>query len=368
MHGPLTGFRVLEFEGIGPAPHCGMLLAGLGADVVRIARPGADRGPLVAETGGGALDRGRTVVMLDLKTPEGQARALDLATRAEAVVEGLRPGVMERLGLGPEPCLAANPALVYCRLTGWGQTGPKSREVGHDINYIALSGALGAMGPADGPPRPPLNLVGDFGGGGLYAAFGILAGVLSARATGRGQVIDAAMMDGALAQMAMIYGMLDSGAWQDRKQANLLDGAAPFYRCYRCADGLDLAVGAIEPRFFAALLEGLGETAEDWDQTDRSGWPRMAAVFAGLFARHPRSHWLAIFDGTEACVSPVLGLAEAMDHPHNRARAAFEGPYPAPGPRFSGTPGAFVPPATLSVEEALARWDTQPVSRRMAGA
>ncbi|MFQ5566839.1 MAG: CoA transferase, partial [Paracoccaceae bacterium] len=257
--------------------------------------------------------------------------------------------------------LALNPALVYGRITGWGQEGPLARTAGHDINYIALAGVLATLGPAGAPPLPPLNLVGDFGGGGLYLAFGMLAALIEAGRTGKGQVLDAAMIDGAASQMAMIYAWRAGGSWSDTRGANLLDGGAPFYRCYQCADGRFVAVGALEPQFFAALIAGLGLADEGWDQTDRAAWPRMAARIAGVFASRPRDHWTARFDGTDACVSPVLGLAEAPAHPHNRARGTFTGPpdQPAPGPRFSNHPvrvrdGPTDPDAERA--EVLADW------------
>lgn len=337
MPGPLAGIRILEFEAIGPGPYCGMLLADLGAEVLRITRPGAERGPLIADVGGAVLHRGRPALTLDLKAAEDHALARRLIARADGLIEGLRPGAMEKLGLGPAEALALNPRLVYGRVTGWGQEGPLARTAGHDINYIALSGALGAMGSPDAPPFPPLNLVGDFGGGGLWLAFGLLAALIEAGRTGRGQVIDAAMLDGAASQMALIYAWHVTGRWRDQRGANLLDGGAPFYRTYACADGRFVAVGAIEPQFFAALMQGLGLAGEGWDQTDRARWPELAARLAEIFATRPRDDWAALFEGTDACVTPVLGLAEAPAHPHNRARGTFVGPptQPAPGPRFS---------------------------------
>ena len=336
MPGPLSGIKIVEFEGIGPAPYCGMLLADLGADVLRVARPHSDRGPLIADTGDAVMQRGKNVVTLDLKSRAGRAEALGHLARADASVEGLRPGAMERLGLGPVDAHAVNARLVYARLTGWGQEGPLARTAGHDINYIALSGALALMGPADAPPVPPANLIGDFGGGGLYAALGILAGVIEAARTGRGRVIDAAMLDGAASQMAFLYAQAASGSWSRDRQSNLLDGAAPFYRCYSCRCGGYVAVGAIEPRFFEILLEGLG-LDEPWDQSDRASWPAMAARFAEIFLGRTRDDWAARFHGTDACVTPVLDMWEVASHPHNRARQTFspDPVQPAPGPRFS---------------------------------
>ncbi len=361
MPGPLAGLRIVEFESIGPGPYGAMLLADLGAEVLRIARPPVDRGALIADLGGVVLHRGRRAITLDLKAEGDLDLARRLISRADGLIEGLRPGVMEKLGLGPDDALALNPALVYGRITGWGQKGPLAHTAGHDINYIALSGALAAMGPADAPPLPPLNLVGDFGGGGLYLAFGMLAALIEAGRTGKGQVVDAAMLDGAASQMALIYAWRASGGWSDRRGANLLDGGAPFYRCYECADGRFIAVGALEPRFFAALLAGLGLSGEDWDQNDRATWPGMAARIAQVFAAAARDDWAARFDGTDACVSPVLGMAEAPGHPHNRARATFAGPpdQPAPGPRFSNHSGGMRDCPTLADaerEDVLADW------------
>jgi alpha-methylacyl-CoA racemase len=343
MAGPLAGVRIVEFESIGPGPYGAMLLADLGAEVLRIARPGAERGGLIADIGGAVLHRGRRAITLDLKQPEDLDLARRLIARAEGLIEGLRPGVMEKLGLGPEAALRLNRRLVYGRVTGWGQQGPLARTAGHDINYIALSGALGEIGPADRPPLPPLSLVGDFGGGGLFLAFGMLAALIEAGRTGIGQIVDAAMLDGAASQMALLYAWRAGGSWSDRRGTNLLDGSAPFYRCYTCADGRFVAVGAIEPQFFAALLAGLGLDGAGWDQNDRASWPRLAARVGEVFATRPRDEWAARFADTDACVTPVLGMAEAPGHPHNRARGTFTGPpdQPAPGPRFSNHPAAI---------------------------
>ncbi len=340
MPGPLEGLRILEFECIGPGPYGAMLLADLGAEVLRIARPSANRGELILDTGDVVMHRGRRAITLDLKSPADLDLARHLIARADGLIEGLRPGVMEKLGLGPEAALGLNSRLVYGRVTGWGQEGPLAPTAGHDINYIALSGALSAIGPADGPPLPPLNLVGDFGGGGLFLAFGMLAGLIEAMRTGRGQVVDSAMLDGAASQMAFLYAWLSTGVWREGRGQNLLDGAAPFYRCYDCADGKAVAVGAIEPQFFAALMRGLGLDGEGWVQGDRAGWPRLAARIAEVFASRSRDDWAAHFAGTDACVTPVLTMAEAPEHPHNRARGTFTGPpdQPAPGPRFSSHP------------------------------
>ncbi|MEM6621299.1 MAG: CaiB/BaiF CoA-transferase family protein [Pseudomonadota bacterium] len=358
MPGPLDGIRVVEFEGIGPAPYCGMLLADLGAEVVRIARPAVDRGPMIQHKGDEPIDRGRRVVTLDLKDAADRAHALALMGAADATVEGLRPGVMERLGLGPEVALAANPRLVYCRITGWGQEGPWATTAGHDLSYIAISGALAAMGSPGAPPMPPLNLVGDYGGGGLFAAFGLVSAVLSAQRTGQGQVVDAAMLDGAASQMTTIYGMMGQRRWSAERGQNLLDGGAPYYRCYTCADGLYLAVAAIEPQFFRALMEGLGMDATAWDQADRGQWPALAAAIGARLAEESRDHWADLFDGTDACVAPVLDMTEAPAHPHNAARAGFVGDpvHPAPAPRFSSTPADLRSSAKVQIEDLLAAW------------
>lgn len=365
--GPLSGLRVLEMEAIGPVPWAGMMLADMGADVLRIDRPEApDMGPRRDERwqfGG----RGKRSLVVDLKTPAGRDRVLDLAGRADVLLEGLRPGVMERLGLGPDVCLARRPALVYGRMTGWGQDGPLARTVGHDINYIATTGVLHAIGPADGPPSVPLNLVGDFGGGGMLLLVGVLAALLEARTSGRGQVVDAAMVDGSLALLAPILGQWQAGEWTDRRQANRLDGGAPFYGTYATADGRHVAVGAIEPRFYAALLEGLGLQGDTLPaQHDRAAWPALRARFEACFRAQPLAHWIAVFDGTEACVSPVLSLAELDSHPHLAQRGSFvdvDGArHPAPAPRFSRTPSRIGgAPAARGVggAEALADWGGQ---------
>jgi alpha-methylacyl-CoA racemase len=269
---------------------------------------------------------------------------------------------MERLGIGPDVVLGRNPRLVYGRITGWGQEGPWARAAGHDLNYIALSGALAAMGEPGRPPVPPLNLIGDYGGGGLFAAFGIVAALLHAGRTGEGQVVDAAMIDGASSQMTMIYGMLASGRWLLERGANLLDGGAPFYRCYACSDGRFIAIASIEPQFFRAMMEGLGLDPAAWDQADRSHWPALADAIAAVVSRQPRDHWAAVFDGTDACVAPVLSMAEAPEHPHNRARGTFLGPalgdpaQPAPAPRFAASPAAVGPDALADAAAVIARW------------
>jgi len=339
--GPLSGLRVVELGGIGPVPLCGMVLSDLGAEVARVERPSdAGREPLVP-----TLLRGRRSLAVDLKAPEGAGLVLRLVDHADALIEGFRPGVAERLGLGPETCLARNRRLVYGRMTGWGQEGPLAREAGHDVNYIALAGALGAIGPADGDPVVPLNLVGDMGGGGMLLALGVCVGVLHARATGEGQVVDAAMTDGTALQLAGTYGLLARGLWEDRRGANLLDGAAPFYRTYRCADGGHVAVGCLEPQFYAAFLAVLGLSADPLfaDQHDRPAWAAMSERLEAMFAERPRDEWAAAFAGHDACVTPVLSLDEAARHPHNAARGTYVvddtgAIQPGVAPRFRDTP------------------------------
>jgi alpha-methylacyl-CoA racemase len=356
--GPLTGVRIVEFAGIGPGPFCGMLLSDLGADVVRIDRKGAGRGAPSDIT-----SRGRRSVALDLKSPAAVEACLKLVERADILFEGFRPGVMERLGLGPDVALARNPKLVYGRMTGWGQTGPLSHAAGHDMNYIAITGALDAIGTED-KPVPPLNLVGDFGGGALYLAFGLLAGVIQARETGKGQVVDCAMSDGAASLMAMFYGMKASGMWQPGRRRNLLDGGAHFYDTYRCSDGKWVSVGSIEPQFYALLLEKAGIDDPDFQrQHDRTAWPDLRARLAEVFARKTQAEWCAAMEGTDVCFAPVLSLDEAPRHPHNAARQTFVEVagvvQPAPAPRFSATPGAIQgpPPAIgAQTQEALADW------------
>ena len=345
MTGPLAGTKIVEFAAIGPVPFCGMLLSDLGADVVRIDRPGS----ATAGSGGAITGRGRRSIALNLKNPQDIALAFDLLRKADGLIEGLRPGVMERLGLGPEPVLAANPKLVYGRMTGWGQFGPLADAAGHDLNYIALTGALHAMGERAGRPRPPLNLVGDYGGGALYLAFGVLAGLLNVKSGGQGQVVDCAMTDGASSLMAMFYEMRSSGLWQDEREANLLDGAAPFYDTYECADGGWVSIGSIEPQFYALLREKAGLTGSDWDnQFDFGNWPARKAELAQIIKTKTRDEWCEVMEGSDVCFAPVLSMAEAPLHPHNQARETFleiEGVVqPAPAPRFSVTPGAVQGP------------------------
>lgn len=340
MSGPLAGVRVLEMEAVGPVPWAGMMLADMGARVIRVARPVAADMGIARDARFDLTLRGKQSVMADLKTEAGRETVLGLVADADVLLEGMRPSVMERLGLGPQACWQRNAALVYGRITGWGQTGPLAQEVGHDINYLALSGVLHAIGPADGPPAVPLNLIGDFGAGGMLLLVGVMAALLQARASGHGQVVDAAMVDGALAMLAPILGRWQAGQWHDRRASNLLDGGAHFYTTYATADGQAVAVGAIEPRFYAALLLGLGLQDEALPaQHAQTAWPPMRARFAAIFARHTREHWLRVFEGTEACVTPVLSLAEASRHPHFAARGNFlrveQVLHPAAAPRFS---------------------------------
>ncbi|MBR0657833.1 CaiB/BaiF CoA transferase family protein [Neoroseomonas oryzicola] len=347
MPGPLAGLRVIEMAGIGPGPFCCTLLADLGADVLRIDRPEGPPGHP-----GDVFSRSRRSLALDLKSPASVEAVLRLVERADVLVEGFRPGVMERLGLGPEACHARNPRLVFGRMTGWGQDGPLAQAAGHDIDYIALSGALWSIGRAGQRPVPPLNLIGDFGGGGMLLAFGIMAAVFEATRRGRGQVVDAAMTDGSATLMGFIYGLMAQGRWRNAREGNFLDGACPYYDTYECADGKFVAVGALEPQFFALLLKGLGlDPARYAYRTDPARWPAIRADFAEVFARHPRDHWAQVFEGTDACVAPVLDLEEAPRHPHNVARGTFiEGPagmQPAPSPRFSRTPAPSPGPAAL---------------------
>lgn len=357
---PLSGLRILEFDGLGPVTFAGMMLADLGAEVLRLSRS-ADAGAAVfSEVGGQVLHRGRAAAAVNLKDPDHVAGVMDLIGGADALIEGFRPGVMERLGLGPDVCAARNARLVYGRITGWGQTGPMAQQVGHDINYIALSGALHALGEPDRPPRPPLNLLGDYGGGAMMLVTGVLAGLLEAKSTGKGRVVDAAMTDGSALLMSLFQALSARGLWSETRGANLLDGGAPFYRCYACRDGRFVAVGALEPQFYAALIAGLGLEPESAPQFDLAGWPALHARFAAVFATRDRDDWAAHFEGTDACVTPVLTLTEAARHPHNAARGTFveQGvTQAAPAPRFAGTPaGPTAQPAPMTLEAARSRW------------
>jgi alpha-methylacyl-CoA racemase len=356
--GPLTGLKVVEFAGIGPGPFCGMLLSDLGADVVRIDRKGQGGGRPADITA-----RGRRSIGLDLKNPAAIETCLKLMESADVVFEGFRPGVMERLGLGPDVALKRNPKLVYGRMTGWGQTGPYANAAGHDMNYIAITGALHAIGTKD-KPIPPLNLVGDFGGGALYLAFGLMAGVIQARESGKGQVIDCAMSDGAASLMAMFYGFKASGMWQEERRSNLLDGGAHFYDTYQCADGKWVSIGSIEPQFYALLLEKTGIKDPAFAaQMDRGSWDSLREKLAHVIAQKTQDEWCEIMGATDVCFAPVLDLDQAPKHPHNVARQTFVEvagvTQPAPAPRFSATPGAIQgPPPAIGAHdrEALGDW------------
>lgn len=358
--GPLRGLKVVEFAGLGPAPFAGMLLSDMGADVVTIDRPpGLKLGDATNIVG-----RGRSVVLADLKDSGDRERILALLDHADILIEGYRPGVMERLGLGPEPIAARNPRLIYGRMTGWGQSGPNASLAGHDINYLALTGPLHAMGHADGPPVPPLNLVGDYGGGSLYLVMGLLAALLESRQSGRGQVVDAAITDGALSLMSHFVASRLRGTFEPRRGSNLLDGGAPYYSVYETADGGYVAVGAIEPQFFALLCERLELDPAIRDaQHDRARWPCLRSELARIFHQHTRDHWTAVFQGSDACVTPVLALDEALAHPQQTTRQAVvdvDGVrHPAPAPRFSRTISAIQGPAPATATdstEILARW------------
>ncbi|MCV7231730.1 CaiB/BaiF CoA transferase family protein [Mycobacterium branderi] len=339
--GPLAGLRIVELAGIGPGPHAAMLLADLGADVVRIERP-SYREQLDSPDAPQPMMRGRRRMLVDLKDSAGRADVLRLVQVADVLLEGFRPGVAERLGLGPADCHAGNPRLVYARMTGWGQEGPLALRAGHDINYLSLTGVLHAIGRAKERPVPPLNLIGDFGGGSMLLVIGILAALWETQRSGSGQVIDAAMIDGASLLAQMVWGLLPLGQWKDERESNLLDGYAPFYDTYECADGGFVAVGAIEPQFYRALIDGLGiDAATLPDQLDRQHWPETKARFANVFASRPREHWERLFAGTDACVTPVLSFGEVCNHPHIAARetvAKRTGVVQAmPAPRFSRT-------------------------------
>ena len=359
MAGPLKGLKVLELEAIGPAPFAGMVLADMGADVLVVDRPaGTDLG-LKRERWYDVMMRGKRSVTLDLKS--NKAPALELIGRADALIEGFRPGVMERLGLGPEVALQRNPRLVYGRMTGWGQEGPLAARAGHDINYIALAGVLNAFGRKGQAPVPPLNLVGDFGGGGMLLAFGVVCAALEAQRSGRGQVVDAAMVDGASLLAAMFSGFLAAGDWQEERGANLLDTGAPWYDVYETKDGKYVSIGSIETRFYEELLVRLG--LRDLGQHDRTKWPQMRAEFEKVFSSKTREEWTRVFEGSDACFAPVLSFSEARQHPHSKARSAFlrsaNVEQPAPAPRFSRTPGAVrrAPPERgQGGREALADW------------
>jgi alpha-methylacyl-CoA racemase len=365
VSGALEGVRVVEIGGIGPSPFCAMMLADMGADVLRVDRASAvvprDEYEWPPDY---LLNRGRRSVGVDLKAPEGVEVVLRLAAQADVLIEGFRPGVTERLGIGPDDCRAVNPRLVYGRMTGWGQTGPYSRKPGHDINYISLSGALHSIGRAGGPPAPPLNLVGDFGGGGMLLCAGVLAALIEAGRSGRGQVVDASMVEGSALLTTMFYGMRDMGQWDGGRGGNLLDGGAPYYDVYETADGKYVSIGSMEPKFYANLLAALGLDGEDLPpQADESGWPRTKERFAEIFRTRTRDEWRAALEDAEVCFAPVLDLDEARSFDQNVERGVFvehDGVVqPAPAPRFDRTPSAIARPAPAPGEhtrEGLADW------------
>ena len=351
MAGPLTGLRVVELAGIGPGPHAAMILGDLGADVVRVDRPGA--------SGSDPTLRNRRFVTADLKSDEGRGLVLKLVAKADVLIEGFRPGVTERLGLGPEDCAKINDRLVYARMTGWGQTGPRSQQAGHDINYISLNGLLHSVGRAGERPVPPLNLVGDFGGGSMFLLLGILSALWERQTSGKGQVIDAAMVDGSSVLAQMMWGMRELGIWTDERGTNMLDGGAPYYDTYECADGRYVSVGAIEPQFYAAMLDGLGLNATDLPgQNDRSRWPELRARFTEVFASKDRDHWAKVFADSDACVTPVLAFGEVEREPHITERNTFyrvgNGLQPLPAPRFSrSTPDEPRPPRPARIRHRI---------------
>ena len=354
--GPLRGLKVVEIASIGPGPFAAMLLADMGAEVIRVHRPGQNS--LLGSTGPDVVGRGRLSVAVDLKSDTGRELLLGLIDRAEALIEGFRPGVMERLGLGPDVALARNERLVYGRMTGFGQTGPMAHSAGHDINYISVAGVLGAIARRGERPLFPLNLVGDYGGGGMLLAFGVVCGVLEARASGHGQVVDAAMVDGAALLSTAIHGLRAGGVWSDDPGTNVLDSGAHFYEVYETSDGGYIAVGAIEPQFYAELLRRLDVPAGEAPQWEADRWPELKERFAGIFRARTRAEWAAVFEGSDACATVVLGLAEAAGHPHNVARGTFvrdQGVLqPAPAPRFSRTPGEIRDCA--NADETLEAW------------
>ena len=362
--GVLSGYKIVEFAGIGPAPMCAMLLSDMGAEVLRLDRAeDADLG-ISTDAKFNLLGRGRRSVAIDLKKKEGTEAALKLIEQADAVIEGFRPGVMERLGLGPDVCMARNPRVVFGRMTGWGQEGPLANAVGHDINYIALIGALHSIGRKGEPPVPPLNLVGDFGGGGVFLALGVVGALLEAQKSGKGQVIDVAMIDGAASLMTAIYGLRAAGKWTDNRGENILDTGAHYYNVYETSDGQYLSIGSIEPKFYAELLRLTGLEREELPrQNDRDEWPALTEKLAAIFKTKTRAEWNELLEGSDICYAPVLNMVDAPNHPHNKERGTFvevEGvPQPAPAPRFSRTPSEIQrPPASPGehTEEALRDW------------
>jgi alpha-methylacyl-CoA racemase len=348
MSGPLAGTKMVEIAGIGPGPFCAMMLADLGADIVRIDRADKVTGGDPANPPGDILNRGRRSIGLDLKQPDGVATALALIDDADALIEGFRPGVMERLGLGPEVCLERNPRLVYGRMTGWGQDGPLAQVAGHDINYLSIAGALGAIGRAGQPPTPPLNLVADFGGGGMVLALGISAALVERATSGKGQVVDAAMVDGVAVMMSIFHGMVGMGFWDEERGTNMLDSGAHWYDAYETADGEFISVGPVEPQFYALLLDKLGLDAAEYPHFDKSRWPELKVRFTEIFKTRTRDEWCELLEGTDACFAPVLRMSEAPSHPHNQARGTFVDiagiSQAAPAPRFGRTPGSIDSP------------------------
>lgn len=369
--GPLRGVRVVELASIGPGPHAAMTLADLGADVIRVERPEGTLSAVARDKD--VLTRGRPSVAMNLKDPRAASVVLDLVASADMLIEGMRPGVAERLGVGPAECLARNPRLVYGRMTGWGQEGPLAPRAGHDIDYIAVSGSLHGLGRAGGPPQFPQNLLGDFAGGSAYLVIGVLAALLEARTSGQGQVVDAAIVDGAAHLNAMLAGLIAGGAWREERGHNLLDSGAPFYDVYETVDGRHMAVGAIEPQFYAELLEGLGLVETAPDRSDPGNWAALREAIAARFRQRTQQEWTGVFEGTDACVSPVLPLTEASRHPHLAARHTYVDRggvvQPAPAPRFSRTPAALGSPPSLPGQhsrEALQAWGVEDVDQLVA--
>lgn len=354
---PLNGLRILEFDGLGPVTFAGMMLADMGAEVLRLTRDASAGASPFDQVGGEVLHRGRRSVPVNLKSDDDRERIHALAASADAVIEGFRPGVMERLGYGPQDLQAQNPALVYGRVTGWGQDGPLAKEVGHDLNYIGLSGVLHAIGAPDRAPPPPLNLIGDYGAGAMFLVSGVLAALIAAKTTGKGDVVDAAMVDGTALMGGLFQALGAQGLWSAQRGGNLLDGGAPFYRCYACQDGAYVAVAALEPRFYASLITGLDLKDFANAQYDPSTWPQQHSVFAETFQTRDRDDWIEHFSGSEACVTPVLTFDEARLHPHAAARMIYSGVSPNPAPRFGGLASKaapHLPPVDLS--GALKAW------------
>ena len=363
MSGPLQGLKVLEIAGIGPGPFCGMMLADLGADVLRVDRAERVGRGTPDSARFDVLARGRRSVGVDLKNPEGVATVLDLVEQADVLIEGFRPGVAERLGIGPDDCLARNPRLVYGRMTGWGQTGPYAHTAGHDINYIALSGALHPIGRRGEAPVPPVNFVGDFGGGGMMLAFGVCAAVIEARTSGKGQVVDAAMTDGSALLTTMFHGLVATGAWTTERGTNLLDTGSHMYDVFECADGEYISLGSLEPQFYAEMCERLGIPIDEMPEYDRPRWPEFKERIRAVVLTRTRAEWCELLEGTDVCFAPVLSLTEAPAHPHNVARSTFVEiagvTQPAPAPRFSRTPAAIRRPPSAAgqhTDESLAEW------------